>query len=82
MFHYQGRFKFTEQKSVDAIELWDFHLDLLKNSSDDASKWICANYSKNKFAGSLLQQYCRNGKLSDKQWKAASKAASKAAKNP
>jgi hypothetical protein len=75
MFHFQGRHKFNEQKTQSQIDLWDFHLDLLKSSSDAASCWIIANYSKNKFAGSLLQQYCRSGKLSDKQWAAAGKAA-------
>ena len=77
MFHYQGRYKFNAQKSLREIELWDFHLDLLQSSSDPASVWICENYSKNRFAGSLLQQYCRNGKLSQKQWAKAKEIAQK-----
>ena len=75
MFHHQGRYKFAEQKSKSQIDLWDFHLDLLRSSSDPASCWIVANYSKNKFAGSLLQQFARTGKLTDKQWAAAERAA-------
>ena len=65
----------NQPQSQSQMDLWDFHLDLLKSSSDAASCWIVANYSKNKFAGSLLQQYCRTGKLTEKQWKAAGKAA-------
>jgi len=75
MFHFQGRYKMNQPKSKSQMDLWDFHLDLLKSSSDPASCWIVANYSKNKFAGSLLQQFARTGKLTDKQWAAAGKAA-------
>lgn len=65
----------NQPKKNSQMDLWEFHLDLLKSSSDPASCWIVGNYSKNKFAGSLLQQYCRTGKLTDKQWAAAGKAA-------
>ena len=76
MFHYQGKLRFAEQKTKSQMDLWDYHYDLLENSSDPASCWIISNYTSNRFAGSLLQQYCRTGKLTAKQWKAAGKAAS------
>ena len=64
--------------SDETISRWDNNANIIKNKTDDASKWICENYSKNAFAGSLMQQFCRWGKLSDRQWEAAAKAAAKA----
>jgi len=64
--------------SNESISMWDHNNDLLTSSSDDASVWIVANYSKNSFAGSLFQQFCRSGKLSEKQWAAARNASAKA----
>ena len=64
--------------SNESISMWDHNNDLLASSSDDASVWIVANYSKNPFAGSLFQQFCRYGKLSERQWATARNAAAKA----